>query len=92
MPAVLRLLLQHAAEKMDRLAKAMSLRSGDQVPESIQAMNRRVGLPSSLREFGYAGGDIDGMVKYAVQSHFNDGSPYRPTQTEYRAMIREIMG
>jgi len=92
LPTVLHLMEKHVPEKMNRLAKAMALGSGKAVPDWIKAFNTRLGLPASLRELGYAGGDIDEMANDAADSFFNATSPYHPTPAEYKIMIQKIMG
>ncbi len=92
LPTVLRLMEKHVPEKMNQLAVAMTLGSGHEVPDRIKAFNARLGLPASLRELGYPGGDIGEMASDAANSFFNAMSPYRPTPAEYELMIQEIMG
>jgi 4-hydroxybutyrate dehydrogenase len=92
LPTVLHFMGKHVPEKMSQLAKVMALHSSHAVPERIKTFNTQLGLPASLRELGYAGGDIDEMANDAANSFFNATSPYHPSPAEYKVMIREIMG
>jgi alcohol dehydrogenase class IV len=92
LPSVLCFIEKYAADKMDRLAEAMGLRSREAVPGAIKALNARLGLPVSLREIGYPEGDRDEMAEDAAKSFFNDWSPHPPTSAEYKALIQEMMG
>ena len=93
LPAVLRIMERHAAEKMDRLAEAMALNSRQAIPDAIKALNARLTLPASLCEIGYPNADLDEMADYAFKSFFNFWNPpYHPTLAQYRAMIQEILG
>ncbi len=91
LPSVLRLMSRRVAGKMDSLAAAMKLESGRKVPEAIEALNEKVGIPASLRALGYGDFDLDEAVEDSAGSFFNASSPYHPTPAEYKAMIREFM-
>jgi alcohol dehydrogenase class IV len=88
----MRLIENHAADKMERVAEAMGLNSSHEVPNAIKAFKARVGLPASLRELGYPLADLDEMALDATNSFFNASSPYHPTPAEYKAIIQEITG
>jgi 4-hydroxybutyrate dehydrogenase len=92
LPSVLCFIERYAPGKMDRLAEAMGLRSGEEVPDAIKAFNARLGLPATLREIGYPDGDRDEMADDAAKSFFNAWSPQPPTLAEYKALIEEMMG
>jgi 4-hydroxybutyrate dehydrogenase len=89
LPTVLRLLQRHVPEKLGVLAETMGARNA---ADAIEAMNARVGLPANLRALGYPDADLDELATDAVQSWFNARSPYRPTQPEFKTMIRTILG
>ncbi len=92
LPSVLSFIEKRATGKMDRLAEALGLHSGSDVPAAIKAFNTRLGLPASLREIGYPDGDRDEMAEDASKSFFNAGSLHPPTRAEYKALIQEMMG
>ena len=92
LPSVLCFIEKYVTDKMDRLAEAMGLHSGDEVPGRIKAFNARLGLPANLHEIGYPDGDRDEMADDAAKSFFNAWSPHHPTQAEYKALIQEMMG
>jgi len=92
LPSVLRLMARRVPDKMDRMAASMKLDSGRKVPEVIESLNARVGIPASLSALGYGDFDLDEAAEDSSKSYFNASSPYHPTQAEYKEMIREFMG
>jgi 4-hydroxybutyrate dehydrogenase len=90
LPSVLRLFEKHVPEKTERLARALGFPSGRAAADAIQAFNKRLGLPGSLRELGYPDGDLDEMADDAAKSFFNATTPYHPTPADYKMMIQEM--
>ena len=92
LPAVLRLLERHMPQKMRQLAQAIEAPAGRSAADKIEMLNTRVGLPKNLRALGYRGGDLDELADDAAKSPFNLRATYRPTSTEYRAVMQEVLG
>jgi 4-hydroxybutyrate dehydrogenase len=92
LPAVLRLLEPHARDKMRLLAEAMGARPGRSAADEIEAMNARVGLPATLGALGYQSSDYDELAADCVGSPFNARSAYKPSQADFKAMIRDALG
>jgi alcohol dehydrogenase class IV len=92
LPAVMRLLEPHAADKMKALAAALGTPARKSAADRVMAMNASLGLPAHLRALGYDGGDLDEMAADAAHSHFNARSPYRPTAADFRTMFGEMLG
>jgi alcohol dehydrogenase class IV len=91
-PPVLRTFAGHIDDKLAQLAAAMNAAPGESAADRVEAMNRRFGLPGTLREIGYGQADLDEIADAAAQSFFNHHSPYHPSQAEYRRMLDAIAG
>lgn len=95
LPAVIR--FNAAAESMqkerrlDRMAAAMGLARGSDIPQAIQAMNARLGLPAGLAEMGVSTDWFDRIVDGALADHCHKTNPRLATADEYRAMLAESM-
>jgi 4-hydroxybutyrate dehydrogenase len=92
LPAVLRLLEPHAADKMKLLAEAMGAKPGRTAADAIEAMNAKLGLPANLRALGYPAADLDEMAADCANSQFNARSVHKPTPADFRAMIGDLLG
>ena len=91
LPLIVALVAPHAPEKAKRVAKAPGLSDAAEIPDALQALNRRLGLPGSYREAGYTAGPVEGLVDSMVARPFNRASPYVPTRDEYRAVTSALV-
>ncbi|MAG97586.1 MAG: iron-containing alcohol dehydrogenase [Alphaproteobacteria bacterium] len=92
LPAVLRFNADSCDDKYQRLAAAMNLSPETDLASTIEDLNRRLGLPASLREIGVSDDVVPGMVEGALADHSNATNP-RPTSTEdYQALFAAAMG
>jgi alcohol dehydrogenase class IV len=91
LPAVVR--FNAAAESMqkdrrlERMARVMNLTSGLDIPEAIQAMNFRLGLPSGLAAMGVTPAIFDDVIKGALADHCHLTNPRIATPQDYREML-----
>ena len=92
MPTVLRFLAPHVSDKTVTLARAMGLGEGADVAAAVERLNDRVGLPTTVRDLGYAKQDIDEMAEAAVESFFTGTCPKLPSREEYAELIRAALG
>lgn len=93
LPAVVRFVAGSVGDKMHRLAEALDANGGAAaVADAIARLNRRVGLPASVRAMGYGNNDLESMAAFAVESWFNDTSPRKPDPGEYRDILLEVLG
>ncbi len=92
LPAVLRFLEPRMSARMAQLATAMGLREGLHPADAVEAFSARVGLPKSLKEYGYRLADPERAAAVAHDCFFNLPAPHHPTQVEYRLMIEAIDG
>ena len=91
LPVVLRFVAGAVGDKLDRIAAAMRLGKGSDVPDAIARLNERVGLPSSVRALGYRKNDLDELAAFATPHFFNRTSPRAPNQAQYKEIIAELM-
>ncbi len=92
LPSVLRYNADHVGDKFARLRQAMKLPAGADLPDAIQEINRRIGLPANLREMGVTPDRIPGMVEQAMQDVCTLTNPRVPTADEYARLYEEAMG
>ncbi len=91
MPVVLRFLEDKVLDKLDRLAEVMNCRNGGQVAAAIEALNDRVGLPRTFRGLGYEKNDFVELSAYSTPHRFNETSPKKPSEAEFREVITELL-
>ncbi|MBS1176817.1 MAG: 4-hydroxybutyrate dehydrogenase [Proteobacteria bacterium] len=95
LPAVIR--FNASAESMkkerrlDRMAQAMGLAKGDEVPDAIRAMNQRLGLPTGLAAMGVQREGFERIIEGALADHCHKTNPRIATAQDYRAMLDASM-
>jgi len=95
LPAVVR--FNAAAEsiqkenRLQRMAHAMGLASGSDIPEAITDMNARLGLPTGLAAMGVETGWFDKIIAGAMADHCHKTNPRIATAQEYREMLQQAM-
>ena len=91
LPIVLRFNKGAAPEKYARIAAAMGLAAGADVAAAIEALNRQIGLPSSLTELGVTAEDIPQLVEHAVADLAGATNPRPVAAEDYRRMFEEAL-
>ena len=95
LPAVIR--FNAAAEsvqkdkRLERMARAMGLRSGGDIPEAIKDMNARLGLPTGLAAMGVQRDSFDKIIAGALADHCHKTNPRIATAREYEAMLGDSL-
>ncbi|MDO8450004.1 MAG: iron-containing alcohol dehydrogenase [Rhodoferax sp.] len=95
LPAVIR--FNSAAEsiqkeqRLQRMAHAMGLTSGSDIPEAIKDMNARLDLPAGLAAMGVQSDWFDKIIKGAMADHCHKTNPRIATVEEYRDMLTQAM-
>ncbi|MNY68776.1 NAD-dependent methanol dehydrogenase [compost metagenome] len=69
----------------------MGLASGSDVPEAIQAMNARLGLPSGLAAMGVTPNLFEQVIVGALADHCHKTNPRIASAQDYRAMLEAAM-
>lgn len=60
-------------------------------PQAVQALNRRLGLPSGLGALGVHEGDFDRIIDGALADHCHKLNPREATRSDYRELLRQSM-
>src|ERR1700736_6510234 len=92
LPGVLRFNRPVAGDKYARLAEAMALPAGIDVADAIAALNKRLGLPATLRDMGVPLQVLPDMAEQATRDHCHLTNPRTPTKADYLGLLREAMG
>jgi hypothetical protein len=74
-------------KRLDRMAHAMGLASGHQIPDAIRDMNARLGLPTGLAAMGVNESQFDDVIRGAMADHCHKTNPRIATPDEYRQML-----
>ena len=77
--------------RLDRMAHAMGLKSGSDIPEAIQDMNARLGLPSGLQAMGVQRNWFEKIIHGAMQDHCHKTNPRIATAQDYEQMLLAAM-
>ena len=77
--------------RLQRMANAMGLASGDDIGPAIKDMNARLGLPSGLAEMGVQASQFDQIITGALADHCHKTGPRLATADDYRAMLTQSM-
>jgi 4-hydroxybutyrate dehydrogenase len=95
LPAVIRFNAEAETMKkdrrLDRMAHAMGLDSGSDVPQAIVDMNARLGLPTGLAAMGVTPDLFDKVIEGAMADHCHKTNPRIATPQEYLAMLEASM-
>ncbi|MDO9279861.1 MAG: iron-containing alcohol dehydrogenase [Polaromonas sp.] len=77
--------------RLERMARAMNLSSGTDIPDAIQDMSARLGLPSGLAAMGVTPALFDEVIKGAMADHCHLTNPRIATAQDYREMLEASM-
>ena len=73
--------------RLQRMAQAMGLASGSDIPEAIKDMNARLGLPTGLAAMGVQRDWFDKIIVGAMADHCHKTNPRIATAGEYEEML-----
>ena len=74
-------------QRLQRMAHAMGLQSGGDIPEAIKDMNARLGLPSGLGAMGLQPSQLDQVIAGAMLDHCHKTNPRLATEADYLALL-----
>ena len=77
--------------RLARMARAMNLGGKTDIPQAIQAMNRRLGLPTGLAQLGVQSSSFDQVIEGALADHCHKTNPRLASADDYRAMLQASM-
>ncbi|HZN48777.1 MAG TPA: iron-containing alcohol dehydrogenase, partial [Ramlibacter sp.] len=91
LPAVVRFNAQAPSvqkeRRLDRMAHAMGLRSGGDIPEAIRDLNARLGLPPGLAAMGVQRYQFDAIIQGALADHCHKTNPREASREDYVQML-----
>ncbi len=95
LPAVIRFNAEAESMKKDhrlqRMAHAMGLASGSDVPEAVKDMSARLGLPSGLGAMGVTPDLFDRVIEGALADHCHKTNPRLASADDYRTMLTDSL-
>jgi 4-hydroxybutyrate dehydrogenase len=77
--------------RLERMAGAMGLKSPGDIPEAVQAMNARLGLPSGLAAMEVSPDWYPRIIDGALADHCHKTNPRLATADDYREMLESSM-
>ena len=91
LPAVVRFNAQAASvqkdRRLERMARAMGLGSAGDVPEALEDMNARLGLPTGLADMGVQRAWFERIVSGAIADHCHKTNPRLATAQDYEELL-----
>ncbi|MGE0429758.1 MAG: iron-containing alcohol dehydrogenase [Hydrogenophaga sp.] len=95
LPAVIRFNAEADSMKKDgrlqRMAHAMGLGSGSDVPEAILDMNARLGLPAGLAAMGVGEELFERVIAGALADHCHKTNPRLASAQDYRELLQAAL-
>jgi len=92
LPIVLRFNAPAVGGKMQKLASVMGLSPDADVAGFINGLNRRIGIPASLKAMGVPKDVLPAMAGLAFKDHTHATNPRAASVADYRAMLEEAYG
>jgi 4-hydroxybutyrate dehydrogenase len=77
--------------RLQRMAHAMGLTSGSDIPAAIKDMNARLGLPTGLDALGVQRDWFGNIIKGALADHCHKTNPRIATKQDYEALLATSM-
>jgi 4-hydroxybutyrate dehydrogenase len=77
--------------KLDRMAQAMGLASGDAVGEAVRTMAARLGLPGGLAELSVTRDLFPRIIAGALKDHSHKTNPRDASEADYEAILEQSM-
>ena len=78
-------------DRLKRMAHAMGLTGGNEIPEAIREMNARLGLPSGLAAMGVEQSQFGGIIAGALKDHCHGTNPRIASDADYEAILASSM-
>lgn len=95
LPAVVRFNAQAPSvqqdRRLDRMARAMGLRAGGDIPDAIRDMSARLGLPSGLAAMGVQRSQFEQIIDGAMADHCHKTNPREASRADYIEMLEASM-
>ncbi|MCA3131215.1 MAG: iron-containing alcohol dehydrogenase [Betaproteobacteria bacterium] len=89
LPPVLRFNAGHVGDKLGRIALALGLSPGADVPGAITGLNARLGLPAGLKSMGVPHSALEGIAAAATKDHCHATNPRLASAADYLGLLQE---
>ncbi len=89
MPAVLRFNRPAVGDKLERIGRAMGLREGADVAQTVADLNRRLGLPPGLAAMGVPREALARIAEAAPKDHCHATNPRPASVSDYLGILEE---
>jgi len=77
--------------RLERMAHAMGLPQGADIPAAIRAMNARLGLPTGLAAMGVARELFPQIIQGAMADHCHKTNPRQASEADYMTILEASM-
>jgi alcohol dehydrogenase class IV len=77
--------------RLQRMAQAVGLADGDELPDAIRALNQRLGLPTGLAALGVQRDWFDRIIQGALADHCHKTNPRLASGEDYARMLEESL-
>ncbi len=77
--------------RLNRMALAMGLHSGSEIPEAIKEMNAKLKLPSGLKALGVDQSSFEKIIQGALADHCHKTNPREASVSDYTQMLIESL-
>ncbi|WP_219210681.1 iron-containing alcohol dehydrogenase [Variovorax boronicumulans] len=78
-------------QRLARMAQAMGLGSADEVAPAVDAMNRRLGLPTGLAALDVSPELFPRVIEGALKDHCHKTNPREASPADYQAMLMDSL-
>ncbi len=92
MPAVLRFNASAVGDKYARVAQALGLPAGVDLPQWVSGFNRRLGMPPNLKAMGVTPAHADSLVDAVLADHCAATNPRKITKADVQALFADAQG
>ena len=91
LPTILRFNHSHVGDKYSRIARAMGIAESTDLPDFIEGLNQKIGLPKNLTEMGVTEDMIPGLGEHSITDPSNATTPRLPSQDQWEKLFVEAM-
>ncbi|RGE45425.1 iron-containing alcohol dehydrogenase [Comamonas testosteroni] len=78
-------------DRLNRMAHAMGLKSGSDIPDAIKDMNARLGLPAGLAAMGVERAQFNSIIHGALKDHCHGTNPRIASSEDYEQLLSDSL-